>query len=708
MDKLKLHSPDFTQENIARLAELFPNCVTEAQAEDGTIKRAIDFDQLRQELSDHVVDGPRERYHLNWPGKREALLAANAPIAKTLRPCQEESVAFDTTKNLFIEGDNLDALKLLQETYLNKVKLIYIDPPYNTGKDFVYSDDFVENANDFLLRSNQRDEAENRLVANPETSGRFHSDWLSMIYPRLRLARTLLKDDGVILISIDDAEVHNLREQCDEVFGKDNFIACMVWEKGRKNDAKLVSVGHEYILIYARSMTRLKELGVKWREEKPGAREIWEQYVELRTKHGENDRAIEGDLQAWYAALPKSHPAKKWSRYKRVDRHGPWRDRDISWPGGGGPTYDVLHPVTGKPCSVPEAGWRYATSTEMQRQIKLGLVEFREDHTEPPFRKAHIRPIPDEVDDPDVEDGDAEGESNGEEEFANQVRGSYFYKQSQVSVKALRALMGGKVFNNPKDHEEIARLVDYTTAGDPDAIIMDFFAGSGTTGHSVWELNARDGGRRRFVLVQLPEQLDPEKKDQKVPAKYCDKLGKPRTIAELTKERLRRAGAKIRESEKQSSAASRPALLPLTVTEREVTPLDIGFRVLKVDTSNMKDVYYKPDSLKRDDLFEHIENIKEDRTPEDLLFQVLLDWGVDLSLPIAQEKIDGKTVFFVDENALAACFDTGITEELVKKLAVRKPLRAVFRDAGFGSDSVKINVEQIFKLISPGTEVKAI
>jgi adenine-specific DNA-methyltransferase len=708
MDKLKMHSPDFTQENIAKLAELFPNCVTEAQGEDGTIKRSIDFDQLRQELSDHLVDGPRERYQLNWPGKRESLLAANAPIAKTLRPCREESVDFDTTENLFIEGDNLDALKLLQENYLNAVKLIYIDPPYNTGKDFVYSDDYVERTNEFLLRSNQKDELENRLVANPETSGRFHSDWLSMIYPRLRLARNLLKDDGVILISIDDAEVHHLRALCDEIFGRDNFIACMVWEKGRKNDAKLVSVGHEYILIYARSMMRLRELGVKWREEKPGAREIWEQYVELRERHAENDHAIEAELQAWYSSLPKSHPSKKWSRYKRVDKHGPWRDRDISWPGGEGPRYDVLHPVTGRPCKVPERGWIYATHVEMQRQIRLGLVEFREDHSEPPFRKAHIRPIPDEIDDLNTVNCETEEESNGEEELANQVRGSYFYKQSQVSVKSLRSLMEAKVFNNPKDHEEIARLIDYATASDPQAIIMDFFAGSGTIGHSVWDLNAKDGGRRQFILVQLPEELDPEKKDQRVPANYCDKLGKPHNIAELTKERLRRAAAMMREGQKQSSTNNLPLLLATLVKERVTTPHDIGFRVLKVDTSNMRDVYYKPDSVVQEDLLGHIENIKEDRTPEDLLFQVLLDWGVDLSLPIAQEVIDGKSVFFVDDNALAACFDTGITEELVKKIAARKPLRVVFRDAGFSNDSVKINVEQIFKLISPGTEVKAI
>ncbi len=705
-----MHSPDVTQENIAKLVQLFPNCVTETRADDGTVKHAIDFDQLRQELSDHVVEGPRERYQLNWPGKREALLAANAPIAKTLRPCREESVDFDTTKNLFIEGDNLEALKLLQETYLNKVALIYIDPPYNTGNDFVYLDDFVENADRFLLRSNQRDESENRLVANPDTRGRYHSEWLTMMYSRLRLARNLLRDDGVIIVSIDDCEIHNLREQCDEIFGRDNFVACMVWEKGRKNDAKFVSIGHEYLLIYARSLSRLKELKGKWREEKPGAREIWEQYIQLKGQHGENHAAIEADLQAWYSALPKSHPAKKWSRYKRVDQHGPWRDRDISWPGGGGPRYDVLHPLTGMPCTIPESGWRYATHEEMQRQIKLGLVEFRKDHSEPPFRKAHIRPIPDELDDGTAEDrcDDAEIDADGEEEFANQVRGSYFYKQSQVSVKALRALMGGKVFNNPKDHEEIARLIDYTTASNSHAIIVDFFAGSGTTGHSVWELNAKDGGQRRFILVQLPEQLDPDKKDQKASAHYCDRLGRPRTIAELTKERLRRAAEKMQSRLEQSASSSASPLFDATVGRPKKKIVDFGFRVLKVDTSNMKDVYYKPDALKQDDLFAHVDNVKEGRTPEDLLFQVLLDWGVDLSLPIEEEEIEGRGVFFVDKNALAACFDKGISEDMVKKLAERKPMRAVFRDAGFSNDAVKINVEQIFTLISPDTEVKVI
>jgi adenine-specific DNA-methyltransferase len=701
MEKLKLHTPNFTEENIEKLAALFPNCVTEtADEKTGQLNRAIDFDQLRQELSDHIVEGPRERYHLDWPGKREALLAANAPIAKTLRPCREESVDFDTTKNLFIEGDNLDALKLLQETYLGMVKLIYIDPPYNTGSDLVYQDSFSVDAESYLKDSNQKDEAGNRLVVNSESNGRFHSDWLKMIYPRLRLARNLLKEDGVILISIDDNELNNARKVCDEVFGESNFIACMVWEKGRKNDAKLISVGHEYILVFGKSVAHLRETKTIWREEKPGAREIWDKYLELRKEHGETNNVIEIELQAWYASLPKSHPSKKWSRYKRVDENGPWRDRDISWPGGGGPRYDVIHPATKKPCKVPDSGWRFEESG-MQRQIKLGLVEFREDHTEPPFRKAHIRPIPAEIEiETDILDGEDE---ESEEEFATQVRGSYFYKQSQVAVKFLRGLLSAKAFNNPKDHFELAKLIDYTTGKDPSAVILDFFAGSGSTGHAVMQLNQGDGGNRRFVLVQISEVLDPSRKEQKAAVRFCDDIKRPRTIAEITKERLRVAGSKAK-----SEVDAEQDVSQLSFDTFASSAFDIGFRVLKIDTSNMNDVYYAPDAVKQDQLALHTDNIKEDRTPEDLLFQVLVDWGVDLALPIEQQKIAGKTVFFVDGNALAACFDPEINEYLVKELAKRKPLRAVFRDSSFDSDSTKINMAQIFKLLSPETEVKSL
>ncbi|RJT28205.1 site-specific DNA-methyltransferase [Mesorhizobium waimense] len=697
MEKLKMHSPDLSQQNIAKIRALFPGCVSEAEDESGNLRLSVDFDQLRQELSDQIVEGPQERYRLDWPGKREALVTANTPIAKTLRPYRDESIEFDSTKNLFIEGDNLDALKLLQDAFLGEVKIIYIDPPYNTGKDFIYKDNFVSSKDEYERASGERDEIGERLVANPETRGRYHSDWLSLIYPRLTVAKKLLSDDGIIMVSIDDYEQSSMRKLMDQIFGESNFIAQLVWEKGRKNDAKFFSVGHEYIIIYAKNVTYLRDRKEAWREEKPGAREIWGEFLRLKGIYGDDYRAIETDLSKWYSDLPKSHPAKKWSRYKRVDKYGPWRDRDISWPGGDGPKYDVIHPVTKQPCAVPERGWIYASPDEMQRQIKLGLVEFRDDHTEPPFRKAHIRPIPEEAD--DVNDVDEDEENGDDTEFATQVRGSYFYKQSQVSVKYLRSLMGAKVFTNPKDHEELARLVEYVTPNNRSALIVDFFAGSASTAEAVFKANATYGTNHRFIMVQLPESLlDAEasttgtaKKTVRAAIKLMEKNGRPLVLSEVSKERIRRSG----------EAA-------LAGDRHEAWKGDVGFRVLKVDTSNMQDVYYRPDEVDQKDLLHAIDNIKPDRTVEDLLLQVLVDWGVDLTLPIRRETVHGKSIFFVDENALVACFDTGVTEELVKELAGREPLRVVFRDNGFVSDAVKINVEQVFRQLSPGTDVKSI
>ncbi len=700
MDKLKMHSPDLTQENIARIRDLFPGCVTEARdAVTGELRLAVDFDQLRQELSESIVEGPQERYRLDWPGKREALTIANAPISSTLRPARDESVGFDTTRNLFIEGDNLETLKLLQETYLGQVKVIYIDPPYNTGKDFIYRDNFTADKEQFEIEVGEKNAEGGRLVANPDTRGRYHSDWMSMIYARLTVAKRLLREDGLILVSIDDYEQAALRKLMDQVFGEANFVAQLVWEKGRKNDAKFFSVGHEYLLVFAKNLARLRDKQEIWREEKPGASDIWQEFQRLRGLYGEDFQAIESDLSQWYSDLPRSHPSKKWARYKRVDKNGPWRDRDISWPGGDGPRYDVIHPKTGLPCEVPEAGWRFSTTQEMQRQIRLGLVEFREDHTQPPFRKAHIRPIPEESDGDQTDSNDIDDESDGETDFATQVRGSYFYKQSQVSVRYLRKLMGAKVFTNPKDYEELAKLIEYITPRDRSSLIMDFFAGSASTAEAVFKANATYGSNHRFIMVQLPEDLQEAeastngtaKKTVQAAIKLMKKNGRPLVLSEVSKERVRQAGAAA-----------------LTETCDPNWNRDVGFRVLKVDTSNMKDVYYRPDELKQGDLLDMVDNVKEDRTPEDLLFQVLVDWGVDLTLPIRRETVQGKTVFFVDDNALVACFDKGVTEDLVKELAKREPLRVVFRDNGFVSDAVKINVEQIFRQLSSTTDVKSI
>ena len=624
MQKLKLHSPDLTQANIDKLAaisELFPNCVTEALDAKGVLSRSVDFDQLRQELSATIVEGPQERYQLNWPGKREALLTANAPIAKTLRPCREESVDFDTTQNLFIEGDNLDALKLLQETYLNKVKMIYIDPPYNTGNDFIYEDDFAEDSASYFERSNQKDESGNRLAANTESNGRFHSDWLTMMYSRLKLAKNLLKPDGVILISIDNNEVANLRSIMDEIFGSSCYKNTIIVRRGIKNvqaqfdDVSSLSLGHEYMLVYTRNPdVRFKKLILSHGVTQPGK---WDTF--------------------WRGT---DRPTMRYELFGFTPKTGQWR-----WEEGRTSeavnNYQAYVDKHAQNLSIDE--WYLDTLTATN--VSLNFV-----------RK------------------NAEGSIQ------------YYVPPNEgklLSDNWMDILLSGNesTFDTEKSTQIMERAIGWICT-EPESIALDFFSGSATTAHAVMSLNAHDGGKRKFVMVQLPALCDE--------ASAAFKAGH-KTIAAIGKDRIRRAGKKI----KEEHAISNP-------------DLDNGFRVLKIDSSNMKEVYYTPDAVSQDLLSDQVNNIREDRTAEDLLFQVLLDWGVDLALPITQETMDGKPVFFVDDNALAACFETGINEDFVKLLAKRAPLRVVFRDAGFASDSVKINVEQIFKLMSPGTEVKCI
>lgn len=658
MDKLKMHSPNLTQDNIARIRELFPGCVTEARGEDGRVKLAVDFDLLRQELSESIVEGPQERYHLNWPGKREALLTANAPIAKTLRPVRDESVDFDNTKNLFIEGDNLDALKLLQETYLDKVKMIYIDPPYNTGKDFIYKDSFASEEAAHQIASGERDEEGTRLVANPEGNGRFHSNWLTMIAPRIRLAKNILAQDGAIFVSCDEGEHPRLRLLMDEVFGQSNFVADMVWAAGRKNDSRLVSVSHEYIVCYARDVEYLRTKQVTWRQRKKGLDEIYAQYERLKRQYGKDYKAMTEGLRQWYRSLADGNPSKDHKHYNNIDERGVYFAADISWPGGGGPKYEVLHPVTKKPVKVPSRGWMTSDPKRMQEWIDDDRVHFGDDENAVPCIKSYLK------------------------DKEQQTPYSVFYQDGRAASKRLRALMEGDLFDFPKDELVLQEIVEMLTEGDD--IVIDFFAGSSTTAHSVMLQNATDGGNRRFVMVQLDEKTNEDSAAYQAGFK---------TIPEVSRERIRRAGKKVLEDQCHENWNK-----------------DIGFRVLKVDTSNMADVYYAPDALDKASLDLFVDNIKPDRSPEDLLFQVMLDWGVDLALPIARETIQGKEVFFVDDNALAACFDahSGIDEAFVKELAKRQPLRVVFRDAGFKDDATKINVEQIFKLLSPSTEVKCI
>lgn len=656
-------SPDQRDELIARLRGVAPEAFV-----DG----AISLDRLAELVGLPVDNGP-ERYGLTWPGKRAAIAMLQAPSAATLAPDHAESVQFDTAAHAFIEGENLEVLKLLYKSYFGRVKLIYIDPPYNTQNDFIYHDDFADPLSAYLRQTGQMTESGDMTTSAPEKAGRFHSNWLSMMYPRLSMARQMLKEEGIILVSINDAEAANLRLLCDDVFGAENFIAQMVWEKGRKNDAKLLSTGHEYVFVYARSLLALKEAKTVWREEKPGAREIWDEYVRLRAVHGDGaqaDKLIEQDLTVWFGDLPKSHPSKKWSRYKRVDANGPWRDRDISWPGGDGPRYDVPHPETKLPCKVPEAGWRYSDPKEMQRQIDLGLVEFRADHTEPPFRKAHIRPVAAElsIDDDSEEQTDDEAES---EELATQVRGTYFYKQSQVSVKYLRDLMGAKVFDNPKDHEELAKLFRYVASSDDQPIIMDFFAGSGSSGEAVIRLAANGMAGAHYIGVQLPEAVNAKERTGKAAlAKGWE------TITQVTRERLRRVLA-----------------LP------DIAASDQGFRAFRLGASNTRRWTGVEDKTP-EGYIKQMEAFADTLIPgwkaEDVIWEVALREGYPLTASIAAIGEASPPKFWrvsdTDSGrAFTICLADHIDLEAVKPLGLAPNDLFVCRDTAL-DDTVAANL----------------
>ena len=662
MDHMKLETPDLTSENIEKIAALFPNCVTEMRDGDGKLKRGINFEMLKQMLFPDVVDGD-ECYEFTWVGKKASIVEANKPIRKTLRPCPEESKNWDTTENLYIEGDNLEVLKLLQEAYLGKVKMIYIDPPYNTGNDFIYADDFMRSQEEENEQMGMYDEDENRLFKNTDTNGRFHSDWCSMIYSRLLLSRNLLTEDGGIFISIDENEVSTLKAICDEIFGSSNFIAELIWSAGRKNDSKYISVSHEYILCYFKSAQYIKEHKILWREKKQGLSDIYAEYERLKKLYGTDCASIEKGLKGWYKALPDGHPAKDHAHYCRVDASGIFFADNISWPGGGGPKYQVLHPLTHKPVKIPSRGWLTNEST-MKEWIAQGRVEFGKDENSVPTLKSYLK----------------------DREFS--VPYSVFYKDGRAASKRLASLMGDKVFENPKDEEIIQRIIQFCGTDNGD-IVMDFFSGSATTAHSLFLANAEQNRHRKFILIQLPELIDPQKevseKARKVAqnaVKLLDSIRAPHTICEIGKERIRRAGDKIK-------------------AEHPDADLDIGFRVLKLNDSNMKDVYYAAEDYDQRNLLDMISNIKEDRTDLDLLFGCLLDWGLPLSMSYHSEEIDGCTVHTYNDGDLIACFDANIPESVVKEIAKRKPLRAVFRDTSFASSPAKINVFEIFKLYMP-------
>ena len=630
MNKLKMHTPNQANKNYEKLAAMFPNAVTETIDETtGEVVRAIDKDVLMQEISCRVVDDREERYQFTWPDKKKAVLLANSPINLTLRPCREESVDFDNTENLYIEGDNLDVLKLLRETYLGKVKMIYIDPPYNTGNDFVYNDDFAENADNYLDKSGQFDEEGNRLVHNTETNGRFHTDWLNMIYPRLKVARDLLSDDGAIFISIDDNEVENATKVCNEVFGESNFIANLIWKSksGGANDSRFFAVDHEYVLIYAKSAGNFN-IGI-------------DKEATVTTSYNRRDERGE-------YALDRLD--------KQSIRYSEALDYEIIGPDG--TSYFPKH----KDPAHPNATWRWSKKSVEEHYNDLvfenGCVYTKNYKKEGAIARSLL-----------LEDR---------------------FGRTRTGKTDCFNLFGRDYFSNPKPYKLI-RYIEII-ASDKDSIILDFFSGSATTAHAVMQLNAEDGGHRKFIMVQLPEKTD--EKSEAYKAGY-------KNICEIGKERIRRAGKQI------VSAGGGHSLLRDGQSE-EAAPLDIGFRVLKLDSSNMKDVYYNPADFQPSLLDSLADNIKEDRTPEDLLFQVMLDLGILLSSKIEENTVCGKKVFSVEDDYLIACFDENVTEETVTAIAKKKPYYFVMRDSSMANDSVAANFEQIFAAYSPETVRKVL
>ena len=637
MDKLKMQTADSVQDNISRIAELFPECITEVSDQMGGVKRSIDFDKLRQLLSSDIVEGNEERYQFTWPDKRKAILAANAPINATLRPCLEESVDFDTTQNLYIEGDNLDVLKCLKETYLHKVKMIYIDPPYNTGNDFVYEDDFAESASEYLANSGQFDEQGNRLVTNTESNGRFHTDWLNMIYPRLKVARDLLTEDGVIFISIDDNEVENLKKVCNEIFGEQNFVGNIIWQSRTSisNDDE-ISTNHNHTIIFSNNREKLSFGG---------------------------DDIDESDY---------SNPDN--------DPRGPWKLVPIDANHVGGDTnYPIRNPKTGVDYYPPNGRiWCYNKSTldslMKDNRIKFGLTD-----DSSPKRKLFLN------------------ERKAKGDFKTPSSILLDAGTTKTGTTEIMALFDNqKVFDYPKPTSLLTRLMQYGYVNNND-IVLDFFSGSGTTAHAFWKYEIIKEISAKFILVQLPEDLDKSllsastdaKKNIRNAIDLLDKIGKPHLLTEIAKERIRRAGAKIK--------AENP---------EKAQHLDTGFRVLKLDSSNMKDVFYSPKETSQLELFKYVDNVKDDRTSEDLLFQVMLELGATLDSKIEESEVDGKTIFNVGDGYLVACFDQKVTDEVVTSIAKMQPTYAVLRDTSLADDATATNFEQIFKTYAPNTTTK--
>ena len=642
-------SMDLERANMDKLRSVFPECFAEGK---------LDIDKLLS-LCGEYVSNDFEKYRFEWKGKAECLKLAQKRSTGTLRPCVEESVNWDTTRNLYIEGDNLEVLKLLQTTYFRKVKMIYIDPPYNTGNDFVYADDFADPMARYMEVTQQT------TKSNPETMGRFHTNWLNMMYPRLRLAANLLRDDGVIFISIDDAELYNLKKVCDEVFGEENYVATLVYDKNRKNDAKYFSVGHEYMLVYFKSAATIYEMGIILRATKEGIDEVKAEFDRLRKEYNDDWVKVNEGLKALYASWPDGDERKSLARFTRVDEKGPYRDDgNISWPGGGGPRYDVLHPVTGKPCKVPSRGWVYPNPMRMQEEIENGRVVFGKDETVTPKIRTNLF------------------------EQDKEVMRSVNFSYAQTITQEFNKMFDGvRIFENPKSVSDIKKLIEYVTTQADSDIILDFFSGSATTAHAVMQLNAEDGGNRQFILVQLPEVCD--KKSEAYKAGY-------KNICEIGKERIRRAGAKIlAEAEEQCQQ--------LKLGEEEKSLPDVGFRVFKLDTTNLKTWDATPiENNQLEILYDRmnrmVQQVKPERTDMDMVCEVMLKLGVPLTYPITQIELNGKPAYSVGEDALLlVCLAPNLTPEDVEAMADYAPGRIVIARESFADDTAMANAYYILR-----------
>lgn len=623
MEKLKMQTTNVVDENIKRIGESFPNCLTERLNEEGKPEVAIDFDQLRQELSKDIVEGPEERYQFTWPDKRNAIRLANAPTTDTLRPCREESVDFDNTQNLYIEGDNLEVLKLLRENYLGKVKMIYIDPPYNTGNDFVYNDDFTQTTGEYVHNSGQYDEDGYQTVPNTENNGRFHTDWLNMIYPRIKVAKDLLTEDGAIYISVDDHEVDNLKKICNEAFGERNFVACVVWQRTYAPISlkKYFSESHDFCLIYARHLESFS-----------------------------------------MNLLPRCDKQNKDYKNPDNDPRGPWKVGNLTvGPAVEKQIYPIIGP-TGR-TFMPPSGycWRF-TKERFEQMRKENRIWFGADGSNSPVPKLFLSEVQDGVTPMTLWTFDEVG-------------------HGQEATRELRDLMGASVFTSPKPIRYMTRLLQI--GSNKDSIILDFFSGSSSTAHTAIKMNAEDGGNRKFIMVQLPEPTD--EKSEAYKAGY-------KNICEIGKERIRRAGKKILDEQKAQQG---------TLFGGVQKKLDVGFRVLKLDSSNMEDVYYTPEQFTQQTLFS--DNIKPDRTDEDLLFQVMIELGIELSAKIEKQVIAGKDVWSVANGYLMVCFDKDVNETTITEIAKKQPYYFVMRDSSLASDQVADNFEQIWQEYSKDT-----